>query len=192
MKRSARHSEAIEVDLDAAALMLEHTRDQWLPEHHAITAGMFHALVEMRRRLEERSATLTRLRRLFGIRTTEKLSAVFPGAPQPANDEALSPTNAATACSSSARRACAWRSCERVLSSWFCARAKYSPDAMPVWWRRLTTRGALVGMAVGLAASAGAMAAGPLVRLRPGVPALLLAQPALWAVPLAFATMVVL
>src|SRR5262245_24591392 len=58
-----------------AALMLEHTRDQWLPEHHAITAGMFHALVEMRRRLEERSATLTRLRRLFGIRTTEKLDA---------------------------------------------------------------------------------------------------------------------
>ena len=54
MKRSARHAEAIEVDLDAAALMLEHTRDQWLPEHHAITAGMFHALVEMRRRLEER------------------------------------------------------------------------------------------------------------------------------------------
>lgn len=97
MKRSARHSEAIEVDLEAAALMLEHTRDQWLPEHHAITAGMFHALVEMRRRLEERSATLTRLRRLFGIRTTEKLGAVFPGAPQPANDETPPPTAAGRA-----------------------------------------------------------------------------------------------
>lgn len=95
MKRSARHAEAIEVDLDAAALMLEHTRDQWLPEHHAITAGMFHALVEMRRRLEERSATLTRLRRLFGIRTTEKLDAVFPGAPRPANDETPPPTSVA-------------------------------------------------------------------------------------------------
>jgi hypothetical protein len=57
MKRSARHAEAIEVDLDAAALMLEHTRDQWLPEHHAITAGMFHALVEMRRRLAERCSS---------------------------------------------------------------------------------------------------------------------------------------
>jgi hypothetical protein len=34
------------------------------------------------------------------------------------------------------------------------------------------------------------MAAGPLLRLPPGVPALLLAQPALWAVPLSFATMV--
>src|SRR3954467_5301970 len=90
MKRSARHSETIVivVDLEAAAGMLEHTRDQWSPEHHAIVEGMFHTLVEMRRRLEERSATLTRLRRLFGIRTTEKLSAVFPGAPQPANDEA--------------------------------------------------------------------------------------------------------
>jgi hypothetical protein len=87
MKRSARHAEAIVIDLEAAASMLEDTRDQWSPEHHAIVEGMFHTLVEMRRRLEERSATLTRLRRLFGIRTTEKLSAVFPGAPRPANDE---------------------------------------------------------------------------------------------------------
>jgi hypothetical protein len=46
----------------------------------------------MRRRLQERSATLTRLRRLFGIHTTEKLSAVFPGAPRPANDETPPPT----------------------------------------------------------------------------------------------------
>lgn len=94
MKRSARHSEAIEVDLDAAASMLEHTRDQWLSEHHAIVESMFHALVETTRQLHARGASLTRLRRLWGIRTTEKLSAVFPGAPQPANDETL-PTTAA-------------------------------------------------------------------------------------------------
>jgi hypothetical protein len=42
--------------------------------------------------LHARSASLARLRRLWGIRTTEKLSAVFPGAPQPANDEAPLPT----------------------------------------------------------------------------------------------------
>jgi transposase len=94
MKRSARHSEAIVVDLDAAAHMLERTRDQYAPEDHAIAEGMFEALVETRRQLHERSTTLARLRRLFGIRTTEKLSAVFPGAPQPANDEAP-PTTAA-------------------------------------------------------------------------------------------------
>lgn len=88
MKRSARHSEGIVVDLDAAARMLERTRDQYAPEDHAITEGMFQALVETRRQLHERSTTLARLRRLFGIRTTEKLSAVFPDARTPANDEA--------------------------------------------------------------------------------------------------------
>jgi hypothetical protein len=92
MTRSARHSKAIVVDLDAASRMLERTRDQYAPEDHAIAEGMFQALVETRRQLHERSTTLARLRRLFGIRTTEKLSAVFPGAPQPANDEAPSTT----------------------------------------------------------------------------------------------------
>lgn len=92
MKRSARHCEAIVIDLDAAASMLGRTRDQWSPEDHAIVEGMFHALVETTRQLHARGASLARLRRLWGIRTTEKLSAVFPGAPQPANDEIPSPT----------------------------------------------------------------------------------------------------
>ena len=74
MKRSARHSEAIVVDLDAAARMLGRTRDQWSPEDHAIVEGMFHALVETTRQLHARGASLARLRRLWGIRTTEKLS----------------------------------------------------------------------------------------------------------------------
>ncbi len=55
---------------------------------------------------------------------------------------------------------------------------------------RLTARGALVGMVVGLVSSAGVMAAGLVAGLEPGIPALLLAQPALWSVPLAFATMI--
>src|ERR1041384_6944064 len=88
MKRSTRHSEVIAVDLEAAARMLERTRGHCPPEDYAITESMFHALVEMTRQLHARSASLARLRRLFGIRTTEKLSAVFPGAPQPPNDEA--------------------------------------------------------------------------------------------------------
>lgn len=92
MKRSARHSEAIVVDLDAAARMIERTRGQSPSEDHAIVEAMFHALAEMTRQLHARSASLARLRRLWGIRTTEKLSAVFPGAPQPANDETPSPT----------------------------------------------------------------------------------------------------
>jgi transposase len=92
MKRSARHAEVIVVDLEAAASMLEDTRDQWSPEHHAIVEGMLQALVETTRQLHARGASLARLRRLWGIRTTEKLSAVFPRAPQPANDEAPTPT----------------------------------------------------------------------------------------------------
>jgi transposase len=93
MKRSARHSEVIKVDLEAAARMLERTRGHCPSEDYAITESMFHALVEMTRQLHARSASLTRLRRLWGIRTTEKLSAVFPDAPQPANDEAAPTTD---------------------------------------------------------------------------------------------------
>ena len=94
MKSSARHSEVITVDLEAAARMLERTRGHCPSEDYAITESMFHALVEMTRQLHARSASLTRLRRLWGIRTTEKLSAVFPSAPQPANDQ-TPPTTAA-------------------------------------------------------------------------------------------------
>ena len=63
-------------------------------------------------------------------------------------------------------------------------------EVLGIWWRGLTARGALVGMVVGLVSSAGVMAAGLVAGLEPGIPALLLAQPALWSVPLAFATMI--
>ena len=78
------------------------------------------------------------------------------------------------------------RSAFAVAASTFCPLL-----VLGIWWRGLTARGALVGMAVGLVSSAGVMAAGLVAGLDPGVPALLLAQPALWSVPLAFTTMVV-
>jgi cation/acetate symporter len=79
-----------------------------------------------------------------------------------------------------------------VTSAFAVAASTFCPLlVLGIWWRRLTTRGALVGMAVGLVSSAGVMAAGLVAGLDPGVPALLLAQPALWSVPLAFTTMVV-
>lgn len=92
MKRSARHSEEIVVDLDIAASMLERTRNQHSPEDHAIAAGMFQALVEMRRQLHDRNTTLTRIRRTFGIRMSEKLRDLFPSACEPANDKAATTT----------------------------------------------------------------------------------------------------
>jgi Na+(H+)/acetate symporter ActP len=78
-----------------------------------------------------------------------------------------------------------------VTSAFAVAASTFCPLlVLGIWWRRLTARGALVGMAVGLVSSAGVMAAGLIAGLDPGVPALLLAQPALWSVPLAFTTMV--
>lgn len=59
-----------------------------------------------------------------------------------------------------------------------------------VWWPRLTTTAAVCGVLVGLAASSGAIVVtlfGPDLE---GVAAVLVAQPAPWSVPLAFATMV--
>ena len=78
-----------------------------------------------------------------------------------------------------------------VTSAFAVAASTFCPLlVLGIWWRRLTVAGALVGMVLGLVSSAGVMAAGLVVGLGPGVPALLLAQPALWSVPLAFATMV--
>jgi cation/acetate symporter len=79
-----------------------------------------------------------------------------------------------------------------VTSAFAVAASTFCPLlVLGIWWRGLTVRGALVGMAVGLVSSAGVMAAGLAAGVEPGVPALLLAQPALWSVPLAFTTMVV-
>ncbi|CAM03993.1 sodium:solute symporter family protein [Saccharopolyspora erythraea NRRL 2338] len=60
-----------------------------------------------------------------------------------------------------------------------------------IWWRRLTSAGALSGVLVGLTASSAAIAATLFGPPLPGWLAILVAQPAPWAVPLAFATMVV-
>jgi cation/acetate symporter len=60
-----------------------------------------------------------------------------------------------------------------------------------IWWPRLTVAGALTGVLVGLFASSGAIA-GTLWGLPVnGWLAILVAQPAPWSVPLAFATMIV-
>lgn len=71
------------------------------------------------------------------------------------------------------------------------AAATFAPLIMlGVWWRRLSTWGAMAGLLVGgasaLAAIGTTMATGPLG----GWPGALLANPALWATPLAITTMV--
>ncbi|OLF18359.1 sodium/solute symporter [Actinophytocola xanthii] len=60
-----------------------------------------------------------------------------------------------------------------------------------IWWSRLTVAGAMSGVLVGLFASSGAIVCTLLGVPVSGWPAILVAQPAPWSVPLAFATMIV-
>ena len=58
-----------------------------------------------------------------------------------------------------------------------------------IWWPRLTASGAVAGLVVGLVASVGAIGVDLFLGAPEGLASILLAQPALWTVPLAFAVM---
>jgi cation/acetate symporter len=78
-----------------------------------------------------------------------------------------------------------------VTSAFAVAASTFCPLlVLGIWWPRLTTQGAIVGMVTGLLASAGVIGVGLFVGARPGLAGIVLGQPALWSVPLAFATMV--
>jgi cation/acetate symporter len=59
-----------------------------------------------------------------------------------------------------------------------------------IWWARLTWQGALCGLALGGGASSAAVIATMAGAGKTGWPAVLLGEPAIWTVPLAFATMI--
>jgi cation/acetate symporter len=78
-----------------------------------------------------------------------------------------------------------------VTSAFAVAASTFCPLlVLGIWWSRLTARGAVVGMVVGLVASAGVIGVDLFLGSPPGLASILLGQPALWSVPLAFATMV--
>jgi Na+(H+)/acetate symporter ActP len=78
-----------------------------------------------------------------------------------------------------------------VTSAFAVAASTFCPLlVLGIWWPRLTAPGAVVGMVVGLIASAGVIGVDLVLGSPPGLGAILLGQPALWSVPLAFATMV--
>jgi Na+(H+)/acetate symporter ActP len=78
-----------------------------------------------------------------------------------------------------------------VTSAFAVAASTFCPLlVLGIWWARLTARGAVVGMVVGLLSSAGVIGASFFLATPPGLAATLLGQPALWSVPLAFLTMV--
>ncbi|HET7691155.1 MAG TPA: cation acetate symporter [Nocardioidaceae bacterium] len=73
-----------------------------------------------------------------------------------------------------------------VAASTFCPMI-----VLGIWWRRLTDVGAIAGLVVGGLLSGGAVVDTLLENEHTGWTAALLAQPAAWSVPTAFATMVV-
>jgi cation/acetate symporter len=78
-----------------------------------------------------------------------------------------------------------------VTSAFAVAASTFCPLlVLGIWWPRLTTQGAVVGMVVGLISSAGVIGVDLFLGAPPGLVAIVLGQPALWSVPLAFATMV--
>lgn len=78
-----------------------------------------------------------------------------------------------------------------VTSAFAVAASTFCPLlVLGIWWSRLTAPGAAAGMAVGFAASAGVIGVGLVLAPPPGLVSTLLGQPALWSVPLAFVTMV--
>jgi DNA-directed RNA polymerase subunit RPC12/RpoP len=94
MTRSARTATRAELDLRVFFELIERACALYSSEERGCLDLGRQVILDMVRLLHERSTTLARLRRLFGIRTSEKLSAVFPNAGKPANDEAP-PTTAA-------------------------------------------------------------------------------------------------
>jgi cation/acetate symporter len=79
-----------------------------------------------------------------------------------------------------------------VTSAFAVAASTFCPLlVLGIWWPRLTARGAIVGMVTGLLASAGVIGVDLFLGSPPGLTGILLGQPALWSVPLAFATMIV-
>ena len=78
-----------------------------------------------------------------------------------------------------------------VTSAFGVAASTFCPLlVLGIWWAGLTARGAAVGMVVGFVASAGVTGVNLFLAPPPGLGQVLLGQPALWSVPLAFATMV--
>ncbi len=78
-----------------------------------------------------------------------------------------------------------------VTSAFAVAASTFCPLlVLGIWWPRLTASGAMIGMVVGLLASAGAIGVDLFLALPPGLGAILLGQPAAWSVPIAFVTMV--
>src|SRR5438128_362762 len=83
MTRPARTATGAELDLRIFFELVDRSRALSSPEECGCLDLGKQVILDMVRLLHQRSTTLARLRRLFGIRTTEKLRAVFPARARP-------------------------------------------------------------------------------------------------------------
>ena len=78
----------IDLDLMVVQGVLERARVALSHEDHACLAGLVQTLVDLSTMVRERGTTIARLRRLFGLHSSEKLRDVFGSAPEPPSDDA--------------------------------------------------------------------------------------------------------
>ena len=84
--------EVCTVSLQEVQVILREVQNVVSPQKHAVLESLLESYVRITMALSERTATLARLRRTFGIHTTERLeSSPRDDAPPPANDTADAP-----------------------------------------------------------------------------------------------------
>jgi transposase len=77
-----------DVDLATVHAVLERARAQLSPDDHACVVGLVQTLIELMRLVRERGTTIARLRRLFGLHSSEKLADVLAGVTSPSGADA--------------------------------------------------------------------------------------------------------
>jgi len=81
----------INVDLTVVRDALERARAQLAPEDHACLEGVVQSLLAVSRLVRERGTTIARLRRMFGLHSSEKLKDVLGGVAPPSSADAGDP-----------------------------------------------------------------------------------------------------
>jgi hypothetical protein len=81
----------IDVDITVVRDVLERARALLSPEDHACLAGVVQSQIELWKLVRERGTTIARLRRLFGLHSSEKLKDVLGDAVPPTSADASDP-----------------------------------------------------------------------------------------------------
>lgn len=77
-----------DIDLATVHAVLERARVQLSPDDHACVAGLVQTLLALLRLVRDRGTTIARLRRMFGLHSSEKLADVLAGVTSPSGADA--------------------------------------------------------------------------------------------------------